>query len=457
VRSDLTPDRLRRAVRHAIERKRAETRLAHQALHDPLTDLPNRALFLDRLRVALDRSRRTGACVAVLFLDVDNFKDVNDSLGHATGDRLLAALAARLRTMLRPMDTVARFGGDEFTFLFEDLTSEREVVLIAERISHAASRPVALHEGPASITVSIGISVVSDPAVPVEDMIREADAAMYRAKELGGARFELYDEVSRQRAADRLELEAELRRAIERGELRVHYQPTVALGSQDDVLGFEALVRWEHPERGLVSPADFIPLAEETGMVIPIGHFVLEQALRQVVEWRRSWPQLTVSVNLSPRQLEDTGLAGMLSAAIHGAGSPPQALVLEVPDRALATANPEATERALAVLKSTGVKIAVDDYGTASSPLANLRRLPVDTIKLHESFVGPLADDPLQASIVGALVELGHAMGLGVLAEGVETEGQLAQLRELGCDGAQGYLFSPAVPGEQAPALLTTV
>jgi EAL domain-containing protein (putative c-di-GMP-specific phosphodiesterase class I) len=223
------------------------------------------------------------------------------------------------------------------------------------------------------------------------------------------------------------------------------------------VLGFEALVRWEHPERGLVSPADFIPLAEETGMVIPIGHFVLEQALRQVVEWRRSWPQLTVSVNLSPRQLEDTGLAGMLSAAIHGAGSPPQALVLEVPDRALATANPEATERALAVLKSTGVKIAVDDYGTASSPLANLRRLPVDTIKLHESFVGPLADDPLQASIVGALVELGHAMGLGVLAEGVETEGQLAQLRELGCDGAQGYLFSPAVPGEQAPALLTTV
>jgi diguanylate cyclase (GGDEF)-like protein len=455
VKSDLNPARLRRAVRHSVERKRAETRLAHQALHDQLTGLPNRALFLDRLRVALDRSRRTRATVAVLFLDLDNFKEINDTLGHDAGDRVLVELAERLRTTLRPMDTVARFGGDEFTLLFEELGGDREVVLIAERLSTAVAHPIQLPGGPATVTASIGIALVSDPSVPAETVIREADAAMYRAKDGGGERFELYDETSRRRATDRLELEAELRRALERDELRVHYQPAVTLDGHDDVLGFEALVRWQHPERGLIGPNAFMPLAEETGMVIPIGHFVLERAVRQIVRWRREWPELKVSVNVSPRQLEDTALAAVVTAMLDGTGSPADALVLEIPDRALA-GDPERAVRTLTALKRTGVSIAIDDYGTASSPLSDLRRLPVDAIKLHESFVWTLDSDPDESTVVGALVELAHGLGLGVSAEGVETEVQLERLRALGCDSAQGYLFSPAVPGEQAHALLTT-
>jgi diguanylate cyclase (GGDEF)-like protein len=455
VKSDLNPARLRRAVRHSVERKRAETQLAHRALHDQLTGLPNRALFLDRLRVALDRSRRTRATVAVLFLDLDHFKEINDTLGHDAGDRVLTKLAERLQAMLRPMDTVARYGGDEFTLLFEELESEREAVLIAERLSTAAARPIPLPDGTATVAASIGVALVSDPSVPAETVIREADAAMYRAKQVGGARFELYDETSRQRASHRLELEAELTRALERDELRVHYQPSVALDGQDDVLGFEALVRWEHPDRGLIGPGDFIPLAEDTGLVIPIGHFVLEQAVRQIARWRHDWPELRVSVNISPRQLEDTALAGVVTAMLERNGSPAEALVLEIPDCAL-VADPVRTMRALTALKRTGVSIAIDDYGTASSPLSDLRRLPVDAIKLHESFVWTLDDDPDESTVIGALVDLGHGLGLVVAAEGVETEVQLEQLRALGCDSAQGYLFSPAVPGEQARGLLTT-
>jgi diguanylate cyclase (GGDEF)-like protein len=454
VKADLNPARLRRAVSHAIERKRSEVRLAHQALHDPLTALPNRALFLDRLGVALDRSRRTSASVAVLFLDVDNFKEINDSMGHAAGDKVLASLGERLRTMLRPMDTVARFGGDEFTLLFEDLASEREVVLIADRISRTAANPIVLDGGEASITVSIGIAMVSDPAIPAETVIREADVAMYRAKELGRSRYELFDEASRQRATDRLELEAELRRALERSELRVHYQPEVSLDASGGVVGFEALVRWEHPQRGLIAPREFIPLAEETGIVVAIGQFVLEQALHQIASWRRSRPRLTMSVNLSARQLEDTGLSSMLASAIDAAGSSPDALCLEITETTVAR-NPEAMIRALNGLKAVGVTIAIDDYGTGSSLLSSLRRLPIDVLKIHESFVRGLGTDPGETTIVGAVVELAHALGLGVVAEGVETEAQLTQLRELGCDSAQGYLFSPAVPEEEAHALLT--
>jgi diguanylate cyclase (GGDEF)-like protein len=453
IKGDLNPARLRRAVGYAIERKRSELRLAHQALHDPLTGLPNRALFLDRLGVALDRSRRTSGTVAVLFLDVDNFKDINDSFGHAAGDRLLSELSDRLRSMLRPMDTVARFGGDEFTFLFEELGSDREVVLIAERISRVASAPFLLEAGEVTTTVSIGITTVVDPAVPAEAVIREADAAMYRAKELGGSRFELFDEESRRRALDRLELETELRYALDRQQLRVHYQPNFALNGSATVIGFEALVRWEHPQRGLIAPMEFIPLAEETGSVVEIGRFVLEQALTHAVHWRRSNPALTVSVNLSPRQLEDTGLPAMVQGAIDATGCPPEALCLEVTEQAIAH-RPDLAVRVLSGLKAVGVKIAIDDYGTGSSLLSSLRQLPLDTLKIHESFIGGLGSDPDGATIIGAVVELGHGLGLGVAAEGVETDAQRAQLQALGCDSAQGYLFSPAVPGQQAEALL---
>jgi diguanylate cyclase (GGDEF)-like protein len=441
------------ALKFAIERKRSEVQLAHQALHDSLTGLPNRALFLDRLGVALDRSRRTSASVAVLFLDVDDFKQVNDTLGHSAGDRLLAGLAERLRKMLRPMDTVARFGGDEFTFLFEELESEREVVLIAERISRVAALPIQLDDGETSITVSIGIAMVADPNIPPETVIREADAAMYRAKELGRSRYELFDEASRQRAMDRLEFESALRHALERAELRVHYQPKVSLNGSPGVVGFEALVRWEHPERGLIGPSEFIPLAEETGLMLPIGEYVIQQALNQITRWRRSKPGVTVSVNMSAGQLEDTGLVQMLTGAIRVSGSDASALTLEVAESAV-NEDTELAIRTLEGIKAMGVRIAIDDFGTGSSSLTSLRQLPVDMLKIHESFVQDLGTSSEQSPIVGAVVELGHALGMSVVAEGVETDKQLAELRALGCDGAQGYLFGRAVPEDEANALL---
>jgi diguanylate cyclase (GGDEF)-like protein len=453
VKPELYPALLGRSLRYAIERKRSEARLAHLALHDPLTGLPNRALFLDRLGVALDRSRRTNGTVAVLFLDIDNFKQINDSLGHAAGDRLLAGLADRLRVMLRPMDTVARFGGDEFTLLFEDLSGEREVVLIAERINQSASLPVRLQEGEGSITVSIGIAMVTDPSIAPDSVIREADAAMYRAKELGRSRYELFDEAARQRAEDRLELESALSHAVERSELRVHYQPRISLNGDRGVSGFEALVRWEHPVRGLIAPSEFIPVAEETGMVLPIGQFVIEQAVRQIARWRRFKPDVSVSVNLSFRQLEDTTLASMLTGAMRATNIDPAALCLEVTETAMMR-NPEVATRALHALKTVGVGLAIDDFGTGASSLSSLKCLPVDTLKIHESFVTGLGGDPDDASLVGAVVELGHALGLEVVAEGVETDMQLAELRSLGCDAAQGFLLGRPVPEDEARALL---
>jgi diguanylate cyclase (GGDEF)-like protein len=453
LKQDLSPLLLRRSVRYAIERKRSEVQLAELALHDPLTGLPNRALFLDRLGVALDRSRRTNATIAVLFLDVDNFKSINDTLGHDAGDKVLSGLAHRLRAMLRPMDTIARLGGDEFTLLFEDLASEREVVLIAERISHAATLPIRLEGGEAAVTVSIGIALVVDPSIDPEAAIREADAAMYRAKELGRSRYELFDETSRQRAMERLELEAALSHAVDRGELRVHYQPQVSLVGELGVTGFEALVRWEHPERGLIAPADFMPLAEETGTVLRIGEYVVAEALSQISLWRQFKPGITVSVNLSARQLEDGGLAAMLASAMRAAGVDPGSLCVEVTESAV-TRNPEIAIRALEGLKAVGVRIAIDDYGIGSSSLADLKRVPADTLKIHESFVAALGSHAADAPIVGSVVNLGHALGFEVAAEGVETDAQLAELVALGCDGAQGFLLGRPVPGEDVHALL---
>jgi diguanylate cyclase (GGDEF)-like protein len=452
--AELNPAALARAVSYAVERKRSEVELAHQALHDPLTGLPNRALFSDRLSVALDRSRRTGAPVAVLFLDVDSFKHINDTLGHAAGDHLLTVLAERFRDMLRPMDTVARFGGDEFTFLFEELESEREAMLIAERISRSAAQPLTLGEDDgATVAVSIGITIVTDPAVTPESVIRDADVAMYRAKELGGARLELYDETARVRATRRIELENALRLAVERSELRVHYQPRVSLSGETGLTGFEALVRWEHPERGLIPAAEFVTLAEDTGLIVPIGEWVLEQALDHIARWRQSRPGVTISVNVSARQLESPGLAAHLDAAVRAIGADPAVLSLEVTEDAVEH-NPELAARSLAALSAIGVKLALDGFGTGHSSVASLRELPLDSVNIDRSFVSSLGSDPTDSAVVGALVELGHALGLSVVAEGVETDAQLARLRDLGCDGAQGYLFSRPLPVDGVHALL---
>jgi diguanylate cyclase (GGDEF)-like protein len=454
IKPELSPTLLCRSVKYAIERKRAEVKLAHQAMHDQLTGLPNRALFMDRLTVALDRAHRARTGVAVLFLDVDNFKEINDNLGHAAGDQVLVALANRLRAMLRPMDTVARYGGDEFTFLVEDLGGEREVVLIAERVNRAANLPIPVGRGRTSISISIGIAMMPGSAVAPEALVAEADAAMYRAKRHGRGTYELFDESSRHRALARLARESALRRALERDELLVHYQPGVALDGQAGVQIFEALVRWQHPDLGLLPPREFVPLAEETGLMIPIGRYVLEHALARLPHWRRRLPGVTVSMNVSGSQLDQRdALISMVLTALGDASVEPQALCLEIQESALG-GDPDAAAGALEALKATGVRLALDDFGTSWTPVSKLKQLPIDTLKLDGSLLSALGSDPRETPIVGAVVDLGHGLGCRVVAEGVETEAQAHELRAIGCDAAQGVLFGPPVPEEEVPRLL---
>jgi diguanylate cyclase (GGDEF)-like protein len=449
---ELGPVRLRRAVRFAIESKRSETQLAHEALHDSLTGLPNRALFLDRLGVALDRSRRSAAAITVLFLDVDNFKQVNDTFGHHVGDQLLVGLGSRLKEMLRPMDTVARFGGDEFTFLLEDLGDEREVIAIAQRISDSAGQPFRIDDAQVTVTVSIGIAIVADPVIPAATVIQQADDAMYRAKEHGRARFELFDETSGRRAMERLELESALRRALDQHELLIHYQPQISLSDRFALTGLEALVRWQHPERGLIGARDFIPLAEDSGLIVAIGQYVLEHALAQLAVWQRGRPDVTLSINLSFNQLEDITLLSTLTGAIHTASVDPSALRLEITESTIARCH-EPAITTLEELDTIGVRLAIDDFGTGSLSLQTLSRLPVDTIKIDHSVLTPTTDEH---PVLGAAVGIGHALGLRVIAEGVETEQQLLELRTLGCDAAQGFLFSQPVPEHEVEQLFTT-
>jgi diguanylate cyclase (GGDEF)-like protein len=422
-------------------------------MHDQLTGLPNRALFLDRLGLALERSRRSGAPLAVLFLDFDNFKEINDTRGHAAGDRVLSVLGERLGGLLRPMDTIARFGGDEFTFLFEGFTSEREVVLIADRICQAAGRPLEVDGVQLTATVSVGIAMVGDPTVSPDTIIREADAAMYRAKDRGRSRFELFDEDSRLRANERIEFESAIRQAVERGELRVHYQPHVILHGMNVVNGIEALVRWEHPTRGLLTAGEFMPLADDLGLSVPIGRFVLEQSLVQLSKWRARKPEMTLSLNISARHLRDPALPILLSESIRAGELDPAAIYLELSESGLAE-DPDGAIRALRAVKETGVRITIDDFGVGALSLARLTQFPVDALKIHESFVAGLGGDPENATLLGALVELGHALGLDVIAEGVETEAQLEQLREVGCDAVQGYAIGRPVSEEQLEAVL---
>jgi diguanylate cyclase (GGDEF)-like protein len=454
VRSELSAPRLARAVSYAVERKRSEAALALQALHDPLTALPNRALFLDRLRGALDRSRRAGGPVVVLFLDVDGFKEINDTLGHGAGDRVLNVLAERFRGMLRPMDTVARFGGDEFTFLFEGLESEGEAALVAQRISQSAGVPFTLGGQQRAVSISIGVYIVTDPEEEIDDVIRQADTAMYRAKESGGARFEVFEDVMARLPGPRTHLERELRRAVERAQLRVHYQPRVSFNDETGLEGFEALVRWEHPELGLMEPVEFMSIAEETGLIIPIGKWVIAQALDQVERWRKSRPGVTISVNLSARQLSDPHLVEYLAAAIRDGGHDPGVLCLEVAEGALEAA-PELAVRQLAALNELGITLAIDDFGTGTSSSIMLSELPVHILKIDTTLVSQLGRADGDVDSVSDAVEVGHALGLTVIAEGVETDAQLAQLRRLGCDGAQGFLFSQPMPEDGVYSLLS--
>jgi diguanylate cyclase (GGDEF)-like protein len=415
----------------------------NQLLRDPLTGLPSRVLFNNRLGQALERlQRRRGRYVAVLFLDLDRFKVINDSLGHTAGDKLIVAVAERLRHSLRRHETVARFGGDEFAILCEDISDEQDAIAVGERVLRAFATPFHLAHGDSTSSASLGIALSADPDQDVEELIRDADAAMYRAKEAGGGRLMLFDEVTRQRALTRLHTETALRVAIEREEFRVYFQPEVSVET-GSIVGLEALVRWEHPEDGLVGPDRFIALAEETGLIVPIGTWVLNEACRLAQRWQaeREDEPLVVRVNVSARQLAHDDLIDVVAAALRRSGMDPSQLCLEVTESVLVE-DPESSVRTLTALKALGVKVAVDDFGTGYSSLEYLRTFPVDCVKIDRSFVRGIPHSSEDVAIVNAVIELGHALGLSVTAEGVETSEQLGNLQTTGCDTAQGFLFS---------------
>jgi diguanylate cyclase (GGDEF)-like protein len=426
-----------------IERKRAQERLAHQALHDPLTELPNRALFLDRLALALARLRRRKSSMAVLFADVDRFKLVNDSLGHDAGDRLLVALSRRLRDVLRPGDTLARFGGDEFAVLCEDVP-EADAEGIVARMMEALAEPFTTGGRELFVSMSVGIAMAQDPDQRAEALLRDADAAMYLAKDRGRARFEVFDEAMRDQSTERLVLENALRRAPERGELRALYQPIVRL-ADGSMVAAEALVRWAHPERGLLTAAQFVPLAEETGIIVPVGGWVLEEACRQAATWLGDGKAPAVSVNLSALQLNRSDLVDTVDRALKDSGLNPDRLWLEITESVLME-DADTAVAALERLRGLGVHLCVDDFGTGYSSLAYLRRFPVDALKVDRSFVAGLGKDPEDSAIVEAVVSMAHSLRLSVVAEGVETDEQLARLRDLGCELAQGFYFAAPVP-----------
>jgi len=433
-------------VVHQIEdvtaRRRDGERLAHQAIHDPLTGLPNRLLFVDRLRRAL--AAEGHGRTAVLFLDLDHFKVINDSLGHSAGDRLLVTIADRLRNAVRPNDTIARFGGDEFTVLCTDVPDERVAAEIAERIASAVAKPVQLSEGAIYVTISVGIALSGGEMETPETLLRNADAAMYGAKENGRARFEIYATGTRDHAVTQLRTGNELRRALEQDELRVYYQPILSLAT-NRISGFEALVRWQHPERGLVAPDQFIPLAEETGLVVPIGAWVLEQACRQAADWQAAGAPVSISINLSPRQLAEANLPGTVAAALDRTGVDRDRVWLEITESTLMR-DAESAVSMLHELRDLGVHLAVDDFGTGYSSMTYLKRFPVDSLKVDRSFVDGLGREPEATAICTAVVSLAHALGMGAVAEGVETPEQLDALRSLGCEFAQGYLFGRPAP-----------
>ena len=435
--------------------KDAEARLAHQALYDQLTGLPNRTLINDRLTQALSQCGKKARGVTLLFVDLDHFKGVNDSLGHGAGDVVLVAVAERLRGLAREGDTAGRFGGDEFVLVCDDPVDEQDPAALADRVAQALKAPFWVAGKQLTMTASVGIATATSPYVRAQDLLRNADAAMYRAKELGKNRAIIFDEAMRVRAMTRFNIESDLRLAIDRSDLAVYYQPQVNLQS-GRLVGFEALVRWHHPERGLVGPDEFISVAEDTGLIVRLGTWVLEQACREAASWPAARRDLLMSVNVSARQLADPDFLGAVARVLAETGLNPAALCLEVTESVLVVAS-ETISLAIVSLRELGVQVSIDDFGTGYASLSYLVQFHPDSLKIDKTFVQRVGEDSMNFAIVAAIVGLAHSLGLTVVAEGIETTQQLSLLRDLACDQAQGFLFAEALPAELARGLLVEV
>lgn len=465
VKGEISALLLERSMRYAIEKKRAEDQILHMAYYDNLTSLPNRVLFQDRLNQAIVQAERYGRRSAMLFLDLDNFKRINDTFGHRIGDLLLKAVADRLKESVRDSDsvarqhtdilnvTVARQGGDEFTVLLSEVREPQDVARVAQRFLDKLSRPFLLDGHEVFITASIGIAIYAIDGKDMDSLLKNADAAMYHAKGQGKNNYQFYKQSMNATALERLELENDLRRALERKEFLLYYQPQIDVRT-GTIVGMEALIRWQHPVRGLVSPADFIPLTEETGLIIPIGAWVLQTACAQNKAWQAAGlAPIPVSVNLSSRQFGQQDLVQAITDAVGTSGLGPRYLVLEITESVIMREQEVAGDM-LRQLTTKGVRVAMDDFGTGYSSLGNLKRLPIDAIKIDRSFVMDITTDPDDAAITKAIIAMGHNLNLKVIAEGVESEEQLAFLYQQGCHMIQGYLISRPVPTEEASDIL---
>ncbi len=435
------------------ERKRVEQSIRHMAHHDALTGLPNRALFRDRLTHAMAQADRYHQILAVLFLDLDRFKAINDTLGHNVGDELLKLAAERLRSCIRDCDTVARLGGDEFTIIVDDIVEIQDAAVVAQKILDTISQPFNLHGHEVFISVSIGLTLYPNDDENADNLLRNADSAMYRAKEYGRNNYQFYVADMNVKARERLMLENQLRRALDRNEFALYYQPRVDLFS-GRVIGAEALLRWRHPDMGLVPPAQFIPILEDTGMIIPVGEWVLQQAAQQNRTWQDlGLPRIRMAVNLSVRQFVQKDLAGSILAILERVGLSPEYLELEITEDLLLEHN-QTNIITLTKLRNQGIHISIDDFGTGYSSLSYLKRLPIDTLKIDQSFLRDIENDPDNKAITSAIIAMAGSLHLNVLAEGVETEEQLAFLRAQGCNEIQGFSFSQPLTAEEFERML---
>lgn len=453
---DGTPVRMLGSMMDVTDRKSLEQQLTHQALHDPLTKIANRALFKDRVDHALSKLARSNSSLAVLFLDLDNFKAINDSLGHAVGDKLLIAVAERLQDCLRNADTAARLGGDEFAVLIESMYRPDEAVMIAERILEVFRHPFMIDSKEIHVGTSIGIAASSPEALASEELLRNADLAMYMAKSQGKGKFVVFEPKMHEALMERIELEEDLRRGIDEREFVLHYQPILDLESQE-MVGMEALVRWMHPRLGLLAPLIFIPLAEETNLIVPLGDWILNEACRQVQSWREEYEEemdVSVTVNISIRQFQQSELVDMVSRALDDSGLPPSSLILEITESFMMQ-DTEATIAKLHELKKLGVRLAIDDFGTGYSSLSYLQRFPIDILKIDKSFIDKLGQGSEGNAVARAIIMMGDSLNLKTIAEGIEHPEQIDELQLLGCEAGQGFHFAkPLSVGDMDEFLL---